>query len=85
MAKQQQKKPVEVKKEVKKEEDQKIHYGHNPCPPMKTLFKTFFRGVPKYIRKQLCQHDLPRGMMNYEVKKPNKVFIDGMWYDYDGV
>ena len=83
-------KKIEVKKEIKKEVKNKgatTDYGRNPFPiPMGQQYKILFGCVKsKRIRHHMCSPDLERTVMSKEVKKPNKIFIDGFWYDYTSI
>ena len=51
---------------------------------MKREHKIMFGNAPKDIRKQMCKSDLPRAIMDHEVKRPGSVVIDGKQVRYEG-
>ena len=51
---------------------------------MKREHKTMFGNAPKDIRKQMCKPDLPRAIMDHEVKRPGSVVINGKQVRYEG-
>lgn len=84
------KKVIEVKKEIKKEKKEvsvSLDYKRNPFPvSMRKHLKILFSSVAsKRIRHHMCTPDLERTVMGKEIKKPAKILIDGLWYDYTSI
>lgn len=46
--------------------------------------KIMWAQAPKAIRKQMCKPDLPRAIMDYDVKRPGTVVINGKTVRYEG-
>ncbi len=57
----------------------------SPTPPMARIYKVFFRGIDKRIRLQLCAPTPPRAVMGHEIRKPSRILIDGLWFEYDSI
>ena len=51
---------------------------------MKREHKIMFGNAPKDIRKQMSKPDAPRAVMDYDVKRPGSVVIDGKQVRYEG-
>ena len=52
---------------------------------MTKAHKIFFCGVPKSIRRLLCKPTRPRAMMEYDVRKPTFILIDGQKFLYESI
>lgn len=51
---------------------------------MKREHKIMWANAPKNIRKMMCAPDKERSVMDYEVKKPATVMINGKQVRYEG-
>lgn len=51
---------------------------------MKREQKVMWASAPKAIRKQMCKPDLPRAIMDHEIKRPWAVTINGKQVRYEG-
>lgn len=51
---------------------------------MKRQHKIMWGSAPKSIRKQMCAADKDRAVMDYDVKRPSTIVIDGKQVRYEG-